>query len=406
MPTKRQGVDPYYTPELVAHELATFLPSTLNGAVFDPAMGEGALLQAVEDRFGDSVHLLGLDLDRKVVDEARGRHAHWILGNANFLSPRSRGASAPWGMVKRSLSAVVMNPPFSYRGNGGVAIEYFEFRGRVTPAMHFLVEALSSLRPAEGFYTILPDGALDAERNRLLWEIISRSFSVDRLSRLESNSFGGARVSASLVQIKRHSIVMEGCLVGLRTRMDWLSRSADRSATGCRCIEIVRGRVPGHTLDGLPVGAGDVVPFIHTTDLQCSGRGRRKAPSRLADSAPLVVIARVGAWRAPRVFNVGRVVLSDCVYGLRPRAGTTVEDVLGSVSLLESAIRFEYRGTGAPYLTLESLARVLGEAGWNVRIVKAGSRVSPCDCSIERAELSSHEFPRLPAAGLVASGGG
>ncbi len=381
MAPKGKGVDPYYTPQLIADELASALPSSLSGVVFDPAMGEGALLEAVERRFGDQVRLAGLDVDRQVVRKVRAQRPNWIIGSADFLEARSRVSSAPWKLTSGLVGAVVMNPPFSFRGNAGFRIVYGDFDGLVTPAMHFVAEALTWFQPEAGFFLILPDGALDAERNLSLWEQISKAYRVDRVAKLRSSSFQRARVSTSLVRIERR--------VGLSSVSSDLNSGALRASFrlgagygSCRCVEIVRGRVPVHSVRKAGyLSANDAAPFVHTTDMRATSKFAGSAASRLADYAPLIVISRVGQWRPPRVIDVGQAVLSDCVIGLRPRKGTSIVDLAKVVRELEPMILSEYRGTGAPYLTLARLSRVLAEAGLNPQVVKASSAVAPCNCS-------------------------
>lgn len=376
-----QRVDAFYTPAAVAARLAAHLPADLSGNVLDPAAGGGALLHAVGDRFSSNVQLLGLDIDRQSVRKLRLEEPGWLLGNADFLSTSSRSSSRPWRTAKTSLSAVVMNPPFSYRGNGGAVIEFRGFKGRVAPAMHFLVEVLRSLRPEAGFYVILPDGALDAERSEQLWREIRGAYEVERLERFQPSSFEGARVSTSLVRIRRLALEADSNFPNAATggRFDCASAKL-KIKHGCRCLEVIRGRVPVHSLDSSAQRGGPVAPFIHTTDLENPVKNRWVADSRLSDLAPLVMLTRVGRWRRPRVIEVGRVVLSDCVFGLRPRSLLRVDDVVNSVDQLESILRSEYRGTGAQYLTLQSLTRVLKESGWNVHVVKAGSAIADCTC--------------------------
>lgn len=375
------GADRFYTPRSVANGIAEVLPASLSGNVFDPTVGEGSLLGAVADRFGSRVRLLGLDIDARVIDGLAVRRPSWILGKADMLSRRSRSSSTAWRTAKNSLSAVVMNPPFSYRGNGGSVVNFGEFEGRVAPAMHFLVEVLRELHPEEGFYVVLPEGALRAERAIPLWDEIGKRFTVERLRVFGSSTFRGARASTSLVRIGTETRSLSRWTEAVPLRH--LERDVVRQQRirGCRCLEVVRGRVPVHTLlDSGEAPGLSLAPFVHTTSLERRSWEGRCADAMLADFSPMVLITRVGSWRSPRLIDTGKVVLSDCLFGLRPRVAASVGEVLRSVALLEPALRAEFRGTGAKYLTLSSLVGVLSGAGWNVEVVKAGSAVGQCVC--------------------------
>lgn len=368
-------LDAFYTPPWAAEALASALPDSLAGGVLDPAVGGGALLAAVERRFGDEVSLLGLDVSSDAVRTLREMHPAWSVSTADLLRVPSRAASQAWRAAREDLGAVVMNPPFSYRGNGGASIEYGKFRGRVAPSMHFLTEVVRSLDPSEGFYAILPDGALDAERHEGLWEQLRTEYTIDRMARLRSSSFEGARVSTSIVRLYRSLAPVVSPTIPMAIAPAQLP---PRSSAACRCLDVVRGRVPLHALPSLSL-EGVSAPFVHTTDLKATVLSR-SAPDRLADVAPLLLISRVGRWRRPRLIEVGRVVLSDCLFGLRPRAQAGLVDLVDSLPALELEFQAQLRGTGAPYLTLTDVSRVLGGAGWHAQTVRAGEPPSECGC--------------------------
>lgn len=369
-------VDAYYTPSWAAEALANALPENLQGRVFDPAAGGGALLRAVEQRFGRSVDLVGMDIDGVATRLLRQAHPKWIVSTGDSLHTRSRSATRAWRAARESLSAVVINPPYSYRGNSGRVVQYGQFKGRVAPSIHFLLDALTSLNAQAGYFAILPDGALDAERSTAVWREIKRDFSVERIQRLRSTSFRGARVSTSIVEVQRLETPARDRAfdVSMGTSATAL---AEYSLGGCKCVDIIRGRVPIHkmrsTLPHLEA------PFIHTTDLHRTDLVRR-APDLLADDAPLLLLGRVGKWRSPRSVDVGRVVLSDCIIAIRPRSHVAQIRLAGDIESLAPEFRDCMRGTGAPYLTLNDVRGILIRNGWNARIVKASSPAVACGC--------------------------
>lgn len=363
-----QAVDAFYTPDWLADELAACLPEGLEGSVLDPSVGGGSLLSAVERRFGDRVNPLGIDVDGAAVKTLRLARPRWVVSHADLLSSASRGNSRAWRAARMSVSAVVLNPPFSYRGNGGVHAVYADFEGRVAPAMSFLVEVIRGLRPSAGIFAVLPDGAIDAEKHELLWQQIGRFYTMSRLRRIDATSFRGARVSTSLVQI------VPGCTLPLPIAT---AATRPRLPDGCKCVEVIRGRVQVHHARGA-TGANPA-PFIHTTNL-ASPSPHWMAPGALADEAPLVLITRVGHWSEPALLDVGRAVLSDCLIALRPRARTQVEALRDSISGSSAEFRAVYRGTGAKYLTLASTVDQLADLGWHPHVAKASSPVAPCCC--------------------------
>lgn len=363
------AIDAYYTPPALAAAVASAMPTDLSGTVLDPTVGGGALLAAVHERFGERVEMLGIDVDPSAIDRLRLEQPLWKLSAADVLHSRSRGSAVAWREAKTRLDAVVLNPPFSYRGNGGVHVRYGAFCGRVAPAVQFLAAVLSELCPVRCIVALLPDGAIDAERHRALWAEIARDYDVERLERFKSSSFRGARVATSLVKLTPRPSVP--------SRVERYTPDVVEPVDGCGCVEIVRGRVQVHTLGSLE--SDDPAPFLHTTGL--AARHLPDAPGRLADLAPLVAITRVGRWSQPRIIDVGRVVLSDCVIGLRPRDRAQLARLASSILAMESDFRASFRGTGAQYVTIADVERLLQNAGWHPHRVKAGNLPAGCCCS-------------------------
>jgi hypothetical protein len=349
------------------------MPQNLRGRVFDPTVGEGALLAAVGARFGDSVRLLGLDVDERVVRAVQRREPHWVVGRADATRPRSRRSSLAWRLATEDLSAVVLNPPFSYRGNGGQMISYGGFSGRVAPSMHFLVEVLEGLNPRHGVYAIMPEGALEADRHRALWDEILKSHSLTRLRKLSNSAFRGARVSTTLVQIGPR-LGREGSLAAAPD----VDGPVKPPNGGCRCVELIRGRVPVHRVPLFNLGSG-VSPFLHTTNLRAD-TSSLFAPTALSDDGPMVIINRIGRLREPTVLNLGRVVLSDCLFALRPKSRNQLEQLQSEVCEAAPEFAREYRGTGAKYITVGSVLRQLSLIGWHAHQVVAGTSISACCC--------------------------
>lgn len=371
------GNDAFYTPSWLAREVADCLPDNLAGAVLDPTVGGGALLSAVCERFSDEVTALGIDIDPKVLQKLRSKEPGWVLSRADLLSRESRQQSRAWRQAKTSLSAVVVNPPFSYRGNEGASVSLGSFQGRAAPAMHFLIELMTELSPSSGFFAILPDGALDADKHRELWAEIQKGFAVNRLNRFATTSFRGARVATSLVHLK--SLPSQRLVAGSFKCPVPAKRPNYRDR--CLCVDVIRGRVPVHSVKGATKQDGPLSPFLHTTTLaRMHLSDDYRAPSSLADDAPFILLTRVGRWSSPIAVEIGRVVLSDCLFGLRPRDRGQLDHLRGEIDRARTAFVARYKGTGAKYLTLTELVEQIEQLGWHPHVVKASSRGQLCCC--------------------------
>lgn len=374
--------DAYFTPEWLADQVASVLPEELRGRVVDPTSGDGALLSAVVRRFGDAVQPLAIDVDSQIVATVRREHPEWIVSCADLLNRRSRNSSVAWRAARRNVECVLLNPPFSYRGNAGRMIRYGSFQGRVAPALDFLLIALRELDPAMGFVAILPNGAVEAERHREVWREILSEFTVERLVTPSRSSFRGARVATIVVKIQRRS----GRVSALPMPHVEIRRIA---RAGCVCVELIRGRVPVYRLPQL-LQSGEMVPFFHTTSFrQPADRSLAYVTASLSDDAPLVILPRVGQWCSPVALEVGRVVLSDCVIGLRSRDRSQFASLHEWLTGNSAVVRSRYRGTGAPYLTLASVVSLLDDFGWHPHIVKAGAALGACCCDAGGASCSA-----------------
>ena len=380
----RKSLDAYYTPAWLAEEVVHQLPADTHGSVLDPTAGEGSLLAAAAIRFGTNVRPLAIDVDPVAARRLARRYPEWVVSNADFLDTRSRQASGAWRNAQQDLAAVLLNPPFSFRGNGGHVEEFGNFRGRVSPALHFLLHALRTLSPRHGFIAILPNGALDADRAQPLWQEIGLQYEVERVRSPSTLSFPGARVATSIVQIVRaESPRLPSSNPSPRQHS---APTADFDA--CRCLEVVRGRVPVHSVNN--ANCEPTAPFLHTTGLRGFDLASAQfAPVRLADDAPLVCIPRVGAYQPPLTLHIGKVVLSDCVIGVRPRDPSAVAALAQWLNANAHSLRALYRGTGAQYVTLAALAGFLSAAGWHPHIVAAGTESGSCCCHRSSTECGT-----------------
>lgn len=380
------GNDVFYTPPWLASEVADCLPENLAGAVLDPTVGGGALLSAVCERFSDKVIALGIDVDPRVLRKLRLQEPDWVLSRANLLAPESRQRSRAWRQAKTNLAAVVVNPPFSYRGGQGAIVSFGSFHGRAAPAMHFLTELITELSPTAGFFAILPDGALDADKHRELWREIQMVMNVKRLRRFAATSFRGARVATSLVHLEIGTPPMLVERTPRRPLQVTLSDRQDR----CLCVDVIRGRVPVHAVKGAAKRGDTLAPFLHTTTLtRMHLLGEVRASNTLADDAPLVLLTRVGCWSSPIALEIGRVVLSDCLFGLRPRDRAALDQLRADIERARASFIARFKGTGARYLTLVELVEQIEELGWHPHVIKASTRGPLCCCGYAAASCAA-----------------
>lgn len=369
--------DRHYTPSWLADRLAELVPPAATHVV-DLSAGGGALLEAVERRVPE-VRLAAADIDADAVSALRMKHPGWVISRTNSLNPASYRSSAAFRRQLRGYDAAVLNPPFSYRGGARMVVRHADRNFRVAPATGFIAHALSWVRSTGVVVAIVPTNAMNVRGDRELWQEWRREFVVETVLKLDRNTFPGARTTTMLVRLDLAApaiSVLEDQRSGRSTN--------PRIWTGstCTCVDIVRGRVPVHRAIGMqqPTGA----PFVHSTQLrQGSLRpSNHRLPAALSTGGPLVLLPRVGTPNVNKVAvaELGSLVLSDCVLGLRPVDPRALRTLADLVTSRFDALAEQYIGSCARYVTVERLTAWLSSYGLTVRHVGA-AEVSTCTCS-------------------------
>ncbi|MBF9335912.1 SAM-dependent DNA methyltransferase [Microbacterium lacticum] len=389
-------IDQHFTPTWLADAVANAAPTDLSGLVIDPAAGMGSLLERMERRYGDAVSLAAVDNDAGVTAALSRMHPVWTVSHADTISARSRRSSQVWRAAARLGTAfVVLNPPFSYRGGPSRVVQFGNFRGRLSPALEFLAIALSELKPSAGAAAILPAGVVDGEKYSEFWDVLGSTYSVSVVEEVGPDAFVGVHAKTKLVRLSPAVSRMQA-----EHNTGESQTSTPRARSGCRCVEVIRGRVPRHRkFENSHASA----PYIHTTELQQSGvtKPPLMAPLEFSTSGALTLLPRVGYPNNKIArFDSGPIVLSDCVLALRCADKSTDEL---HASLLESIdeLRALYSGTGAPYVTLSRLTAFLQTKGWHPQVVAASA--SPGRCHSEACRLA--DSPVIERTALdIASG--
>ncbi len=377
-------IDQHFSSRAVADQLAACVEPCAPLVVFDPAVGDGSLLEAIT-RVAPSSSLIGADIDPAIVKRLRCRHPQWTVSLADALSPRSRSASHAWQRASsEDIDYVVVNPPFSFRGYGGVTVEYAGETSRATPASAFVALCLEKVRPIRGLIAVLPAGTLAGERDRELWQRIRENWVINVVGQLPRGSFSGVAASSQVVSLTP----------GSTTPATAASGPVSRVQSVCSCVDVVRGRVPVARHESSPKAEGGE-QWIHTSLLRdhvvqsaTTGLGRD-----LATVGPFVVLPRVGKFYVDKIaeFDGERAVLSDCTYGVRP-VTLPIQILLDDIDARSAELAVEYVGTGAPHITFRRLVEFLRRLGYNPRRIPASVPSAPCTC----AEPRSVELPPSP----------
>lgn len=373
--------DAIYTPRPLADELLSYAEKYRGGMIVDPCAGEGALLEAAQRRFGATVEIGALDIRASVGRHLRRVHPGWTVSTADLLNPLAVRSSAVARAARGRTELLLLNPPFSYRGLGGIQTEIAGRSVTTSPALAFVLHALAQFGPSSGALCILPMGSVFGERNAGIWGHLHGKYSIDVLRELPADTFPGRRARTVLARVGASTTPRP---LGLGSLIHGSTSPWD----GCTCVDLVRGRVPRHLLADAREG---VTRYVHTTDLSLIEQDevfewQTFAPTRLATAGPMIVIARVGKYRSPVRLAFSEAVLSDCVIGLRPLDPVAEPTLFGALNNSGAALASLYIGTGAPYVTVKRLLDKLRGLGWNPRHVSASAPAPDCTC---RADVAS-----------------
>lgn len=371
-------IDAVYTPDWLADALVGELPPDLCGAVVDPCVGEGALLSAIQRRFGDALSLNGIDVHAPTVNLLRREQTAWSISLGDSLNERSIRSTRVMQNARDRTAAVVLNPPFSFRGSGGVRIRFGDSVQKVAPAVGFVHTALTVFRPTIGLYAIMPEGAMFGQRSGRVWAALESNYEVAVTRSVSNSAFGAIRANTVLVRFTPRP---GRATVPAHKRRE----RSTRNVGNCRCVEIVRGRVPRY-LSARAAAAQNLAPYLHTTDMRALRNGTWETattPSHAAERAtrgPFLLLNRVGAFQDPTEYPFDWAVLSDCLYALRTTNAALLQDLTAKLRRRSRDLASSYRGTGAPYLTVEQLMAFLVAIGWNPIFVRASDAPGGCRC--------------------------
>ena len=348
------AVDQYFTPAKIAALLVSPFRSWEESLVADFAAGNGDLLVAARKRW-PSCGILATDVDDHRVRMLRQSHSDWLVGKCDFLSQVSRRKSAILRQAEGKVSLVLLNPPFSCRGNERVPVVLNGQEVLCSRAMAFLVNSIPYLSPAGRLAAILPAGCPTSQKDAYAWELIREVFSIRQISSHGLRTFDGCAARTVLVCLSRSRSERNG------------KRDSRRQRRSAVMADVIRGVLPVHeAMNGM---AGPGWPFIHTTDLRESAVAQ---PShsvrnlRRYATGPSVLIPRVGqpdSRKCVLYLARKRVVLSDCVFAIK--CGSSEDAKALHEKLLRSwcKVQESYRGTCARYITTDGLLGLLRSLG-------------------------------------------
>ena len=350
-----EPIDAYYTPGGLADELvaagAQYCPSPPR-VVADFAAGHGGLLDAASRRWSDA-RMVANDAHRATSLRLRRARPAWSVANANFVCERSVERSKLVAL-KNSVDLALLNPPFSQKSGdlyvasvGGVGVQ-------CGLAMAFLANSLSFMRVGGTITSILPDGCMNAERDRAIWRLLKIHCEVRVETKNRRGVFPNAWPNTSIVTLTKHSSARPIAKV--------------QTDPNVQRVVLVRGWQQMHLVD-TGDGQFDQFPLIHTTEMKAGTVALTH--SRLVGSpfyfhGPALLLPRVGRMTEEKVCVLAsrrKVILSDCVIGVPMRSVAACFSAQRKLLNAWGQVTDCYAGTGAPYTTVAMIEALLVRLG-------------------------------------------
>lgn len=339
-------MDRFYTsPELADTLVGLTKKRGRTFTVADFACGEGSLLLAAERRW-PLASMIANDVSKQAIAGIRKNRPRWQSACADFLNLRSVRSSALW-QHRGSVDLILLNPPFSRRDKRTYKVIFGDKELQASIALAFVVNSLPFLRPSGTILAVLPDGCLVGKHDEPIWQALRQQFKVEVIRDNSRSAFSGVSARTCLVrmtQLERQEAV--SLSIGLRAE-----------------LRILRGRIQMHSRKIVSGRLGR--PLVHTTHLLA---GAVMESSECVEGpvvvGPALLFPRVGLVTPGKLCVLGtnrRVVLSDCVLAVVCKSETEVEALKCRLLMEWPAFASAYRGTGAPYITLERASAVLSE---------------------------------------------
>lgn len=339
-------MDRFYTsPELADALVGLTTPRRRTLTIADFACGEGSLLLAAERRW-PAASMIANDVSAASIANLRRSRPKWQVACSNFLSPRSVRSSSLRNHLA-GVDLVLLNPPFSRRNRQTFEVAVGGEVLHASIAMAFVVNSIPFLRPEGAILAVLPDGCLVSKHDEQVWRALRNQFNVEVIRDNSRSAFQGVRARTCLVRMTK-----------LGTRVAVTEQVAPSAA-----LTILRGRVQMHSRKVVSAKHGK--PLVHTHHLlngAVASSGEHVEGAVL--SGPALLFPRVGLVTPGKLCVLGkgqRVTLSDCVLGVACKSETDAENLRRMVLASWPTFASAYRGTGAPYITMERASTVLSE---------------------------------------------
>jgi tRNA1(Val) A37 N6-methylase TrmN6 len=322
--------------------------------IADICVGEGSLLLAASARF-PAANLVASDIARSSTNRIEKLFPNAAVSCCDVLNPDSFRKKTILGRHKGRVSLALLNPPFSCRGANKCFDPLPETQAlKGSKAGIFFLIAAKLVKEGGEVVAVMPASFPSSEKDAAIRAFLQSIGVLTVHHSLGRGTFPTCSATTVLVHFRR----------GKRT--EFIPEELDGELTSfCRMkTTLIRGRVACSR----PLkGKGTRRLFLHTTGLL--GKAVRREYRSISGPVtwvrgPALLIPRVGKpdpFKITAITTASPTVLSDCLFAL-------LFDHIGEAKRAQKLVRDhwdliegEFRGTGAPFITLRNLKRALNK---------------------------------------------
>lgn len=336
--------------------------------IADFAAGDGQLLKTAHEKWPQST-IVATDINKSSVALMRRTEPDWQVGSCDFLSPTSRDRSRILPEIKGKVSLVLLNPPFSCRGNARVIVNFNGTEIRCGVALAFVLISITYLSADGQLIAVLPAGCIQSQKDAAAWEAVRKICHVKVVAKNGHKTFSGWSPKTVIVRLK-----MRPAGNAARRRINTIRNNGHRARRRKIAVSIFRGKISMPDLNGNKTKR--TVPLVHSTELEKDGVNllRRQVDATLKSvRGPAVLIQRVGRPEVSKIltyFDEEPIVISDCVIALKCGTADKARVVKNSMVKNWETIERMYGGTCARYITVDSLCELLSRLGFEITVEK------------------------------------
>jgi len=346
--------DQFFTPLLLAETAVNAVRVRKVETVADFAAGHGDLLKAARARWPNCL-TFGNDIDASCARKLAQFGTVAEYSNCDFLNDRSTSSSRRLMALKGKCDVVLLNPPFSGRGNATLIVETGFAQVSCSRAMAFVYRSIPYLRCDGEIVAFLPASCLTSEKDAEIRKICMAATEMEAIESFSHKAFEKCSASTVVVRFRKRFVESKANQAGISKK----SQSNEETLP----VRIIRGCVPVYRAEN--GFAGKKYPFIHSTDILggsvCEYERSVRVDTRIVNG-PAVLIARVGspATRKCGIYNSQQaIVLSDCLIALQCDSLEIANKVRERILSRWDRFALIYGGTCAPYLTIDALTAFL-----------------------------------------------